>query len=271
MIHPTSAFLSRIFGSRSEGALFITRLPNEKGGGGHHPRCVTRLCDVVEQFIEKHDQPGFAIYFCVSTLKPGRTWRNKRNVNELVCLHADVDLKGIDATPAKVKRVLASLPLPPQIVVFSGHGYHAYWVLTKALPASEQNITRLEAALKKLADVLAADKQVCHVAALMRLPGSHNTKHGEWTEVRTVTKRPGSFTFERIEKWLNKATRYPQWKAISNLATFQFSEKAATISRRVLGFCRVVHLKSSSLTLGSFEATCTGSTKDKRASLSQPL
>jgi hypothetical protein len=204
--HPVHAFLIRIFGSRSRGPLFITCLSNEKGGGRRHPKCVTRLCDVTERFIEKHDQPGFAIYFCVSTLKPGRTWRNKQNISELVCLHADVDLKSIDASPAKVKRVLASLPLPPQLVVFSGHGYHCYWVLTKALPADEQNIARVEAALRKLADVLAADKQVCHVAALMRLPGSHNTKHGEWTEVRTITKRAGSYSLERLEKWLNRAT-----------------------------------------------------------------
>ena len=38
-----------------------------------------------------------------------------------------------------------------------------------------------------------------------------------------------------------------------------------------LGSAASCDLKSSSLTLGSFEATCTGSTKDKRASLGQPF
>ena len=38
----------------------------------------------------------------------------------------------------------------------------------------------------------------------MRLPGSHNRKNGEWSEVRTVTARAGSYPFAELEQWLDE-------------------------------------------------------------------
>lgn len=90
-------FLSALFGPRSQENVFITRLPNVKGGSGH-PKRVTRQADSVHDFVTKYDAPGYAIYFCVSTLKPGAVWRDKKNISEIVCLHADLDFKGIVET-----------------------------------------------------------------------------------------------------------------------------------------------------------------------------
>jgi hypothetical protein len=50
-----------------------------------------------------------------------------------------------------------------------------------------------------LADHLGADPNVCHVASLMRLVGTHNTKQGAWTEVTLVVDRPLRY---ELEDWL---------------------------------------------------------------------
>ena len=141
----------------------------------------------------------------MSTLRPGAPRRVKENVAELPGLHVDVDFKDIEASPSEIEAALARLPLQPQRINASGHGLHCYWFFPKALPATLDNIARVEAALKTLADVLAGDPTVCHVASLMRLPGSHNSKRGEWIEVTTVAACEGSYTIEELEAWLATA------------------------------------------------------------------
>ena len=149
----------------------------------------------------------------MSTLKPGAVWRDKKNISEIVCLHADLDFKGIVETRDEIERVLKRLPLRPQLVNFSGNGLHCYWVFDEALLASNENIERVERSLKRLADVLAADLAVCQCAALMRVPGSHNTKRDQWTEVVNVTKRKGSYSLEELEEWL--ASESPRLRRVA--------------------------------------------------------
>ena len=86
-------------------------------------------------------------------------------MHELVCAHADLDFKSIAASRAAIEDVLAALPLPPSLVVSSGHGLHLYWLLRKPLPANKTNIIRVEASLKRIADMLAGDPSVCEIEA----------------------------------------------------------------------------------------------------------
>ena len=196
-------FLAELFGPRTAAPVFVTSLANVHDDKQIAPRSVvTRELDVVEKFTAKWDQPGRALYFCVSTLRPGAPRRTRENVAELPGLHVDVDFKDVEAAPSEIEAALAQLPLQPQRINSSGHGLHCYWLFPKALPATPENIERVEAALKKLADVLAGDTTVCHVASLMRLPGSHNSKRGEWIEVTTVVAREGCYTIEELEAWL---------------------------------------------------------------------
>src|SRR6478672_6049424 len=65
-------FLTQMFGKRSKGPIFLTQLPNERGPGPH-PQRATRMCAVVEKFVETYDAPGYAVYFGVGTLRWGTT------------------------------------------------------------------------------------------------------------------------------------------------------------------------------------------------------
>jgi hypothetical protein len=200
-------FLIAMFGARSSAPVFITSLANDRSATRRIPprQIVTRDIERVEAFAAKWDQPERALYFCVATLKPGILRRAKENLAELICLHADLDLKNIEGTRREVEAALKRLPLPPQLVVFSGHGLHAYWLLDKALPANEENIARVERLLKLLADVVAGDPAVCECSRVMRLPGSHNSKNGEWVLVKMVSERTGSYSLAQLETWLKIA------------------------------------------------------------------
>jgi hypothetical protein len=141
-------------------------------------------------------------------------WRNKQNIGEIVCLHADLDFKNIEADRKTIEAAVKRLPLQPQLIVFSGHGLHCYWHFNRALPATPENVARVERALRRLAVILASDPAVCEVARLMRLPGTHNTKNGEWTMVRLVQRRaPGGYWLDEIEQWLAEATPVLQRRA----------------------------------------------------------
>src|SRR5262249_18480405 len=174
--------------------------------------------DAVVRFIRKWDRPDRALHFCLTTLKPGST-----RLDKLVCLHADLDFRCIVESDNWIDRAIEALPLRPQLVVCSGHGFHLYWLLREALASTPENIARIEAALRQLADVLAGDPSVCECArqmqlpgshntkagawipGLMRLPGSHNTKAGGWIPVKVIKQRKGRHCLERMESWLATA------------------------------------------------------------------
>src|SRR5437763_1691025 len=51
----------------------------------------------------------------------------------------------------------------------------------------------------------AGDLPVCEVARVLRLPGSHNTKDGAFTEVEIIELHPERrYDFEELEEWLSE-------------------------------------------------------------------
>jgi hypothetical protein len=201
-------YLIDIFGPRTAAPVFVTSLANDKDQSGRYPprQIITRDRKVIAAFAEKWDVKGRALYYCVSTIKPGISRRAKTNLAELTGLHIDIDFKSTTASPEDVRAALDQLPLLPHRVNYSGHGIHAYWLFKKAIEATSENIERVEAALRRLSDLLAGDPSVCEVARLMRVPGSHNSKNDEWVEVTNVVSRKGGYTLAQLERWLTSAT-----------------------------------------------------------------
>jgi RepB DNA-primase from phage plasmid len=158
------------------GRFFVCSLPNVRGDD-LPDQIWTRDSDEVVEFAKKWDQPGRGTFYCVSTTK-GRK-RNKNNYAQSVLVHTDVDFTSIKETPAQAEASLRSLTLPPSRLHFSGNGIHALWVIKKPITDS----ARVTDLVQKLARIVGGDTMVCHVVALMRLPGTHNTKEGAWTEV----------------------------------------------------------------------------------------
>lgn len=180
----TITFLTELFG-HTEKLIWLQALGNN--GGGSKAFCETTLADkaTIAAFVARYDVPGTGLYCCVSTTS-GAGARTKDRLAEITCLHLDMDFKDILGTATDADKALGHCRLPPSIINNSGNGRHAYWLFKEPLPATPDNQARVEAALKQLADLFAGDMAVTHCAALMRLPGTHNSKHGAWVECETI-------------------------------------------------------------------------------------
>jgi hypothetical protein len=208
-------FLATMFAVSESQRFFIGSRPNDSGEDIDDPyeqkfintqKASTKL----PAFLREWDLPGRAMYFCVGILKSGKGRTDKRrkdNIAESVGLHADIDLKNIDLvnTVDDLIRKLMMLRFPPSIIVASGHGVHAYWLFKDSFSiSSNKEMARIERAFKLLADLVGGDREPTHVAAFLRLPGSHNTKNGEWNEVRVAEHNTNRYELDDLEEMLGE-------------------------------------------------------------------
>src|SRR5262249_28737239 len=133
-----SDFIADFF-EHSTGWIYLCSLPNERNSGrpaqicGRGDGARARLDELV---IHKWDKDGHGTFFCVNTLAPKQMRRSKETVQEIVCLHADIDFGKIDMAPDAVLARLGQLGCLPSKVIHSGHGYHVYYLLNEAIPTT---------------------------------------------------------------------------------------------------------------------------------------
>lgn len=181
-------FLARFFGETTEHAVEIRALPNERGAG-RAASLFGREPELAQDHCRTWDKPGRAVYFGVATRLTGAPTGTRADLAELPALWADIDTDKHGLDKAEVAKSLLEIPLPPGVVIDSGGGIHAYWLLREALDVragqteTEEAVT---AALKQLAGVCGGDTAVCDIARIMRLPGTHNTKTGEMRRCRAL-------------------------------------------------------------------------------------
>jgi P4 family phage/plasmid primase-like protien len=201
-------FYTAIFGG-ADRDVYMCSLPNLKNDPEQPPerRVITRTPSHIAGFIEKWDRAKRGLFFCVGTVPANAETRSKETVVETVCLHADIDFKDLDSLGEDPRehalRQLSRLKYRPSAIVFSGGGLHCYWLFKEAM-ATQGNIERIELALGQLADLVAGDTQVCHVASLLRVPSSHNSKNGQWIEVAVLEVNNLRYELDDLEEWLSE-------------------------------------------------------------------
>jgi len=100
----------------------------------------------------------------------------KSGVSRIPALWADLDLKG-DYTRQRRSEQLKELTCRPSMVVWSGNGYHAYWLLEE--PAeSKEDLETAERVMGLLAAGLEGDP-VQDRSRILRVPGTFNHKYDE--------------------------------------------------------------------------------------------
>jgi hypothetical protein len=204
ILSAAAQFIEDMFAGVTTCAIYVCCLKNQDNPTGDGPQHrFTRDLDRIDAFVHNHDRPGYGIFFCVSTVRQNATTRSKETISELTGIHCDLDFKGIVEDETQIWNVVDQLPLPPSKAVPSGHGIHLYWLFREALHATVENIAKVEQLLKAVARHLAADRGPAHAVALMRLPGSHNSKFGEWTAVEEVAHNPDArYRFDVLFEWL---------------------------------------------------------------------
>jgi len=98
-------------------------------------------------------------------------------------------------------------------IIDSGNGIHCYWRFKEAFTYSEnhkkrqEDIDRIEAALKLLCDLVGGDMKPTQPSAVMRLVGSHNTKHENQNHLVTIIdKNDNVFELDDLEEWLSESS-----------------------------------------------------------------
>ena len=129
-------------------------------------------------------------------------------VTETHVLWADVDAKNTGGKGPALQG-LAGLLTVPSIIVDSGHGYHAYWLLRDKVP-----VTQAQEAMRGLAREVRGDS-VWDAPRIMRLPGTQNHKDDPPLPVRVVffdlTKRYRLADFDHYvaTDWFPRALAAP--------------------------------------------------------------
>lgn len=215
-------FLGGIFDEVSGDVIYLCRLKNADNADGAAPvHLFMRDRDPakIDAFVKKYDQPGYGLYYAVSTLTSNANRRAKETVSELLGLHCDIDFKGVVEEEDEIRDKLDALTLAPSKIVRSGNGLHVYYLLATSLPSTTENIAMVEELLRLLARHLAGDPAPAHVAALMRLPGSHNSKGGAWTPVEEVLNdADAQYKPDELFAWLRDAAPVLTAKAAKKTA-----------------------------------------------------
>jgi hypothetical protein len=102
-----------------------------------------------------------------------------RNAQErcdtLHCLYADLDFKDVPEPEARHR--LTDFPLRPSVVVASGGGLQAYWLLYAPLHLQNGGSETAKRLLQRLATALGADLGAAEPARILRVPGTRNHKY----------------------------------------------------------------------------------------------
>ena len=113
------------------------------------------------------------IYFgvCPRAKKRGK----EESVKQVNCLWADLDCKDEEERQKTLEK-LKSFKLPPSIIVNSGHGYHAYWLLSEPyLIKTDQDKLKIKRCIKGLSIALNGDRTF-DLPRILRVPGTKNIK-----------------------------------------------------------------------------------------------
>jgi P4 family phage/plasmid primase-like protien len=187
---------------RTSGLVYFGAYPNDKHKKERkEENLFSRDLKQIKAWVKKNDIQGndVSIYYCVAGLKASR--RVKANFQSAPALFADVDLKDLDLTREQVLERLMGLEYPPSEIVDSGNGYHPRWYVDRPYTAIEE----FEANLKLVGGLVAGDAMVMQGVALLRLPGTHNSKAGAWKPVAVLPGTGRVYSRDELEAWARRA------------------------------------------------------------------
>lgn len=111
----------------------------------------------------------------------------KRGVRRIPALWADLDAKDGHTKESRLAQVMA-LPYHPSIKVWTGGGWHIYWLLVKSAVSPEE-MDRAELAMRRISTALDSDS-VHDRSRILRVPGTFNHKYGKPILVELVRCDP---------------------------------------------------------------------------------
>jgi len=105
--------------------------------------------------------------------KPYQVRSQNEHVCAINCLYGDFDSKDSNGSKPATLAQIRALTVPPSVIVDSGGGYHAYWLLGETL----HDMDAAADYLKRWVYFTGADKSVHDLARVLRVPGTKNYKY----------------------------------------------------------------------------------------------
>jgi hypothetical protein len=158
---------------------YIASFPNIPGTGrvrelfyGDNPAGM----EEAQTFARREDRPGYSVFDAVNLYRDDAARRNAETVAALICVHADIDLKDLTEGRDLVRQRILALPRTPTVVVDSGHGFHLYYYFKEPIEVASEEAAFARIMRARLVAWLGADPHGDQDCALMRRPGTTNSK-----------------------------------------------------------------------------------------------
>jgi hypothetical protein len=100
----------------------------------------------------------------------------RAGVSRVLAIWADLDAKGSHSRESRTEQLMKLL-LQPSILVWTGGGWHPYFLLKKPAEGPEE-LVRAEYVMRRIAEGLGGDP-VHDRSRILRVPGTYNWKYGE--------------------------------------------------------------------------------------------
>ena len=171
-----------------------------------------------QRFFELNDYVGMArfcedkgedLYFGVATRRSDRDG-TLANCAQLPALFVDLDMAG--ATKADALSRLNACLCPPSVVINSGGGYHAYWLLREPLELDDAKEDAYRF-LRGLAAEIGGDPAAAEPARILRIPNTLNYKYSPSRRVTVVVFEPDRRYKPSDFDWLPEANGRPNSSA----------------------------------------------------------
>lgn len=181
----TLDFLTTLYGSAESGYLYLWTFP----GKNTHWFPVTdldRAADTAQRFSKSQKNVYFGVGLTAATKQKGRA--AVPDVTAIPGIWFDLDIAdaahaeaNLPATVSEARQLVDEFPLPPSILVHSGHGLHAYWLFRELMDVTDDRprdlLQRFQAALRAKAVARGWKLDSTHdLARVLRLPGTTNYK-----------------------------------------------------------------------------------------------
>jgi len=124
---------------------------------------------------------NFHVYFGVNPCRHTKT-EKERVVNEDIiginCLYAEFDAKDFSNSKALASQHIDRLLMPPNVLIDSGGGFHAYWLLKEtAMINSPLDLDQLKDIQARWVAYVGGDLGAKDLARVLRVPGTVNYKY----------------------------------------------------------------------------------------------
>jgi P4 family phage/plasmid primase-like protien len=189
------AFFKTIFEPAQQsglGEIEIRVFPKDRGARSSFYSSEREAGEVAYQLCNQ----GIDVFFGVNpkTEKSGK----KVNVKYLSAFHVDLDYgdeghkkTSKHETYESALNAIRQFLLQPTIIVHTGGGFHAYWVLVHPLRVEDYGADVLEAINKGLSAALGGDSGTQDISRVFRVPGTYNLKTPDKPRLAEVISNSG--------------------------------------------------------------------------------